>query len=179
MRKLTADLVCAVESRVEVPVEPRQLCEELCREMSGRQGRPIDLRIAPFPEETGVTGLWLAMEDRDIIVVEERADPVQQLVILGHELWHMKMGHCGSHHIEGAAVAARAVSGESSLREVLISVAARSHFREAEESEAEAFGLFLGSKLRPWLTGPRARGPVTRDVVGGRIEASLGYRGQG
>lgn len=178
MRKLTADLISAIEPRIALPVEPRQLCVELCREMSERQGQPIDLRILAFPDETGVTGLWLKFEDRSIILVEERADPVQQLVIIGHELWHLKSGHCGSHHMEGASAAARAISEEISLHRVLISVAARSQYREAEESAAETFGLFLGSRLRPWVrTG--GGGPVRTEVVGGRIEAALSYRGQG
>jgi hypothetical protein len=56
-------------------------------------------------------------------------------------------------------------------------VAARTRFDLADEKEAESFGLLLASKCRTWLAGSSLRGPVRRDGLAGRIEASLGYRG--
>jgi hypothetical protein len=88
----------------------------------------------------------------------------------------MQAGHCG-HHVEGAAVAARLLYDEADLRATVLKVAARSRFDLADEKEAESFGLLLASKCRTWLAGSSLRGPVQRDHLAGRIEASLGYLG--
>jgi hypothetical protein len=112
MRKLTAGLSKAVRGRFDAPVDVRELGAALCAEMSARRGgRPVKLRFERFPDGIGVTGLWMEFPDFDLVIVEERAETVQQLVILGHELWHMHAGHC-HHHLPGADAAALALSGE-------------------------------------------------------------------
>ncbi len=179
MRRLCGELV--EELALTAPARPTELYAALCEAMSRRRGRPVLFRMAAFPPGTA-SGLWLDMADRDLVVVEERTAPEHQLVILGHELWHMKAGHRG-HHVEGAAVAARLLDGdgtdrdEEALRATVRAVAARSRFDLAEEKEAEAFGLLLASKCRTWLAGSALRGPVQRDHLAGRIGASLGYLG--
>ncbi|MFD4141029.1 toxin-antitoxin system, toxin component [Streptomyces sp. NPDC058572] len=173
MRRLCGELVSGID--LHAPAEPAALYTALCDGMSKRRGRPVRYRTATFPPGTA-SGLWLDMADQDLIVIEERTAPDHQLVILGHELWHMKAGHC-SHHVEGAAVAARLLSDEADLQAAVLRVAARTRFDQAEENEAETFGLLLGSKCRSWLAGSAGRGPVRRDGLAGRIEASLGYRG--
>ena len=95
----------SAELALPAPAEPADLYAALCDAMSRRRGRPVQFRTAAFPPGTA-SGLWLDMADQDLVVIEERTAPDHQLVILGHELWHMKAGHCG-HHVEGAAVAAR------------------------------------------------------------------------
>ncbi len=173
MRRLCGELVAGIT--IPAPAEPTDLYAALCEGMSKRRGRPVDFRMAAFPSGTA-SGLWLDMADRDLVVVEERTAPDHQLVILGHELWHMEAGH-GSHHVEGAAVAARLLSPDADVSDTVRKVAARTRSHVAEETEAESFGVLLGSKCRPWLTGSAMRGPVRRDMLAGRIEASLGYRG--
>ncbi|MDC0771208.1 toxin-antitoxin system, toxin component [Streptomyces sp. HD] len=171
MRRLCGELVA--ELTLVAPAPPEKLYGALCDAMSRRRGRPVHFRTAAFPAGTA-SGLWLDMADQDLVVIEERTAPGHQLVILGHELWHMKAGHC-SHSIEGATVAARLLDDEADLRSTVLKVAARSHFDQAEEKEAEAFGLLLASKCRAWLAVSSARGQ--RDHLAGRIEASLGYLG--
>ncbi|MDX3641803.1 toxin-antitoxin system, toxin component [Streptomyces sp. MB09-02B] len=108
MRKLTAGLSKAVRGRLDAPVGVQELGAALCAEMSARRGgRPVELRFERFPDGIGVTGLWMEFPDFDLVIVEERAETVQQLVILGHELWHMHAGHC-HHHLPGADGAALA-----------------------------------------------------------------------
>ena len=158
MRRLCGELVA--ELALSAPAPPEKLYRALCDAMSRRRGRPVHFRTAAFPPGTA-SGLWLDMADQDLVVIEERTAPDHQLVILGHELWHMKAGH-GRHSVEGATVAA-------------LKVAARDHFDQAEEKEAESFGLLLASKCRTWLAVSSARGQ--RDHLAGRIEASLGYLG--
>ncbi|MFJ7077172.1 toxin-antitoxin system, toxin component [Streptomyces sp. NPDC098781] len=171
MRRLCGELVA--ELTLPAPAAPENLYRALCDAMGRRRGRPVHFRTAAFPPGTA-SGLWLDMADQDLVVVEERTAPDHQLVILGHELWHMKAGHC-TDSIEGASVAARLLCNDADLRSTVLKVAARSRFDEAEEKEAESFGLLLASKCRTWLADSSARGQ--RDHLAGRIEASLGYLG--
>jgi hypothetical protein len=185
MRALAVELSRVLRKKVGTPVDVRELAEALCEEMSRRRGgRPVQLRFERFPDEIEVTGLWMEFHDFDLVIVEERAETVQQLVILGHELWHMKEGH-RDHHIDGAAAAARALSDRPDWRtpdrhaahwqEIALTVAARNGSHEADEAEAEDFGLHLASVFRSWVTHPRTPGPA--DPVGRAIQAALGYRG--
>lgn len=177
MRRLCGELVA--ELTLPVPARPADLYAALCEAMSRRRGRPVLFRTAVFPPGTA-SGLWLDMTDLDLVVIEERTAPDHQLVILGHELWHMKAGHSG-HHVAGAQVATRLLGAvpldEDMLRATVLKVAARTRFDLAEEKEAEAFGLLLASKCRTLLAGSSLRGPVRRDHLAGRIGASLGYLG--
>ncbi|MEU4166210.1 toxin-antitoxin system, toxin component family protein [Streptomyces sp. NPDC026665] len=187
MRALAVELGRVLRRRIDTPVDMRRLAEALCEEMSRRRGgRPVQLRFERFPDEIEVTGLWMEFSDFDLVVVEERAETVQQLVILGHELWHMKEGH-RDHHVDGAtaAVARAALSGRSGghgpgpratpfRQEVARAVAARDGSRQADEARAEAFGLQLASVFRSWVTGPGDNVPL--DPVSRAIETSLGYR---
>ncbi|MET9898154.1 toxin-antitoxin system, toxin component family protein [Streptomyces sp. NPDC006446] len=186
MRALAVELGRLLRRRIDTPVDVRELAQALCDEMSRRRGgRPVQLRFERFPDEIEVTGLWMEFQDFDLVIVEERAETVQQLVILGHELWHMREGH-RDHHVDGAAAVARAaLSDRSDLRdsgaraafrqEVALTVAARNGSRQADEAQAEAFGLHLASVFRSWLAGPGGTAPV--DPVSHAIQTSLGYRG--
>lgn len=176
MRGLAVELSRALRKRLDAPVDVRELAGALCEEMSRRRdGRHIQLRFERFPDEIEVTGLWMEFNEFDLVIVEERAEAVQQLVILGHELWHLSAGHAHSpHHLAGAA-AAHALSDDPRWQEIALGVAARNGSHEADEAEAEDFGLHLASVFRSWVTGSRAEGPA--DPVGRVIQASLGYRG--
>ena len=168
MRKLTDGLGAAMRARPRPPADARELCRALCEEMGVlRGGRPVELRFERFPDELEVTGLWVEFSDFDLVIVEERAEAVQQLVILGHELWHLHAGH-SHHHVAGAALADR-----RRWTDVALSVAARDGSRAADEAEADDFGHRLAAAFRPLLSGRDADAPL------GRIQRSLGYRGRG
>ncbi|WP_344406732.1 toxin-antitoxin system, toxin component family protein [Streptomyces longisporus] len=168
MRKLTDHLGAAMRARPRPPADARELCRALCEEMSVlRGGRPVELRFERFPDEIEVTGLWVEFSDFDLVIVEERAEAVQQLVILGHELWHLHAGH-SHHHVAGAALADR-----RKWTAMALSVAARDGSRVADEAEADDFGHRLAGAFRPLLTG---HGQETRP---GPVQRSLGYRSGG
>ncbi|MFF9087896.1 toxin-antitoxin system, toxin component [Streptomyces sp. NPDC014991] len=173
-RRLCDELVGGLT--LPVPAPPDELYRALCEAMSRRRGRPVRFRTAVFPPGTA-SGLWLYLTDRDVVVVEERTAPEHQLVILGHELWHMRAGHRG-HPVDATGAATRPLcedTGRTTLRATLRRAAARTRFDLVEEREAESFGLLLASRCRTLLTGSALRGPARRDGVAGRIEASLGY----
>ncbi|MEU0689865.1 toxin-antitoxin system, toxin component [Streptomyces uncialis] len=174
MRKLCGELIAGLPP--DIPGTPGALIGALCATMSRRRGRPVNHRMAAFPPGTA-SGLWLDMADQDLIVIEERTAPDHQLVILGHELWHMTAGH-STRHVDtaGAGVAARLLAGGVDLQDTVRRVAARSRSHAVEEEEAESFGLLLASKCRSRTAGPAGRGHAPRDELTARIEASLGYR---
>ncbi|MCI3269925.1 toxin-antitoxin system, toxin component family protein [Streptomyces cylindrosporus] len=168
MRELTGGLVAAVRARPRPPADARELCRALCEEMSVRRGgRAVELRFERFPDEIEVTGLWVEFQDFDLVIVEERAEAVQQLVILGHELWHLHAGH-SHHHVAGAALADR-----RAWTDMALSVAARDGSRVADEAEADDFGHRLAAAFRPLLSGRETEEPLTP------LSRSLGYRGRG
>ncbi|MDG9717102.1 toxin-antitoxin system, toxin component family protein [Streptomyces sp. DH24] len=172
MRDLASDLADAIRSGPRAPAGVRDLCLALCEEMSARRGgRRVELRFERFPDEIEVTGLWVEFQDFDLVIVEERAEALQQLVILGHELWHLHAGH-GHHHAVGTA-AARALAGAPDWHDRALTVAARNGSRETDEAEADDFGHRLAAALRPFLPG-EGGGPAL-----GPVQRSLGYRGRG
>jgi hypothetical protein len=171
MRGLAAELATAVRKRPDQPTDVRSLCRALCEEMSSRRGgRRVELRFERFPDEIEVTGLWVEFQDFDLVIVEERAEAVQQLVILGHELWHLHAGH-GHHHGAGAA-AAHAFADRPGWDDVALAVAARNGSRERDEAEADAFGHRLAAGCRALLPG--GRGP---EAPLDPVQRSLYYRG--
>ncbi|MFF6977311.1 toxin-antitoxin system, toxin component family protein [Streptomyces sp. NPDC008343] len=172
MRELASELSAALHAGPHPPADVRELCHALCVEMSARRGgRPVELRFERFPDEIEVTGLWVEFQDFDLVIVEERAEAMQQLVILGHELWHMHAGH-GHHHTDGTA-AAHVLAGTPGWKGIALAVAARNGSRERDEAEADDFGHRLAAAFRPLLSG---RGG---DAALGPVQRSMGYRGSG
>ena len=169
MRELRAELADALE--LARPSSPEAVFKALCDHLGTRRGRPVEYRLVEFPPGTA-SGLYLDMADRDVICVEAKTSPWHQLVILGHEFWHMVAGHCGQHSA-GAAVASRLLTDDADLNAAL-QVAARTDFRQAEEAAAEFFGLALAGQLRGWMEGADHVAP--RSELAKRIQASLGHR---
>lgn len=142
----------------------------------GDPGRPVRIVRRDFPQGLGiVSGLWLDAETEDIIVVAKSTSPFHALVILGHEIWHMIKGHCGTYTL-GAQVATRLIGDDvltpADLDEAVRLVAARTHAAGGDEAEAEQYGRMLGRRFRHLLetdsTRPTLQGPAAR------IQASLG-----
>lgn len=168
MRRLAVELDTALRARSTPPAGVHEVCRALCEEMSARRGgRPVELRFERFPDEIEVTGLWVEFQDFDLVIVEERAEAVQQLVILGHELWHLNAGH---RHGVGPA-AARALAGGPDWKDAL-AVAARDGSRQTDEAEADDFGHRLAAAFRPYLSGRGGRASLNG------MERSMGYRGR-
>ncbi|MFI1285879.1 toxin-antitoxin system, toxin component [Streptomyces sp. NPDC020858] len=133
--------------------------------------RPVLLYFREFPEETA-SGLTAKFDDRLVLIVESQTTTLHQLVIFAHEMWHALMGECLSHGAQTdiAAAAARSLGGELA-NDDLVALAARSHVKTDEESDAEEFGLQMGARLREYLQGG---GTVPISGLAGRIQSSLG-----
>ncbi|GHF72426.1 toxin-antitoxin system, toxin component family protein [Streptomyces thermodiastaticus] len=168
-RALAASLAAAVGARLGPPAGVREVCGALCEEMSARRGgRPVRLRFERFPDELEVTGLCVEFQDFDLVIVEERAEELQQLVILGHELWHLQAGH--RHHRVPGAAAEHVLAGQPGWRDRALTMAARDGSREADEAVADDFGHRLAAAVRSCL-GPAA--PVGARVPD-RVQRTLG-----
>ncbi|MGW4031459.1 hypothetical protein ACWEFL_19460 [Streptomyces sp. NPDC004838] len=185
MRELRDDLVRAVEEAR--PTGPREVFAALCGRLCERRGRPVVLHLVEFPAETA-SGLYLDMADRDLICVQANTHPFHQLVIFGHEVWHMVAGHSQPHPgvppATGRTPTARPVpdarTQSATVRDLTTTVqnlAARTDFRQTQETEAETFGLELGSHLRTWLDGTALAEPG--EGIARRIHTSLGNRRRG
>ncbi|MFF7178483.1 toxin-antitoxin system, toxin component [Streptomyces sp. NPDC008121] len=154
-----------------VPNDPAELLKAVCASARKSSGREVSLMLEEFPPDT-VTGLWLDMGDYDLVAVEANTSPLHQLVILGHELWHLKEGRCGHGGATGAVVAARMLGERWSLDDAVAHVvAARTEPDHEEERRAEKFGRMLADRCRPFLEVRRTASPSAG--VAGRIWTSF------
>ncbi|MFF1678383.1 toxin [Streptomyces sp. NPDC058256] len=197
MKRLVDQLNEDAGRELRVPAEPDVLMQALCDAMARHVKRPIELRFRDFPVGIETSGLTLDRVTNYLVIVERRTTPPHQLVILGHELWHVGEGDCGLHlHVGGHAAAARTghsdegasegtvaaaaarimLAEEGISEEDFATAAARSASHADSESEAEAFGLLLGTRFRTWMTGPDAHNPVTQDTTAGRIARAMMFR---
>lgn len=179
MRQLGGDLLAG--ARLTPPACATEIIGALCAAYARRRGgRKVDFRFASFPPGTA-SGLWLRMDERDLLVIEERTRPEHQLVIACHELWHVDEGTCDSHG-PGMAVAARLTGPHGDLAGLLRSdaglstlvrqAATRADREDPAEIRAETFGLYLGKLLKPHLPPPREQQfPEAIE----RIKTSLGW----
>ncbi|MBT2449020.1 toxin-antitoxin system, toxin component [Streptomyces sp. ISL-43] len=179
MRRLGDDLQAAAD--LTPPAEAADIIGALCAAYGRvRGGRPVEFRFASFPPDTA-SGLWLGLEERDLLVIEERTRPEHQLVIACHELWHVDEGTCDRHG-PGMAVAARLTArhgglaallgSERGLGSVVRQAAARADREDPAEVRAETFGLHLGKILKTFLPPPREE-QVPEAIE--RIKSSFGW----
>lgn len=172
-------------SHLKSPVPAEVVCRALCDAMGRRRGRKIEFRSTSFPPGTA-SGLALDLGDRDLVVVEQRTVAEHQIVITGHELRHLELGHCHQHVSEGS-VATRLLHHDADLQRLVASAlavagrqspalleedgtAARRH--RVEERAAERYGLELAHAVRHLLTASDTPEP-DRDTRSGRIAAAL------
>ncbi len=193
MRKLNRRLLISLR----VPETDDNLIATIGEALHHVRGRKVLLREVAFPPHWP-SGLWVDQSDRDVIAYEANARPEHQLVIIGHEIWHMFEGHCDAHTDHGPA-ALRALGPQSAemlhqLSAILpdiadeltpasqrmdaaLHVAARSSGGEAhKEEQAELFGIQFATALQAALTEARTTADPTNLV--GRIQASMAHRFQ-
>ncbi|MCC2280853.1 hypothetical protein LKL35_36615 [Streptomyces sp. ET3-23] len=150
----------------------------LCSAMSTRCGRPVSYRPVAFPVGT-VSGLWVATDTQHLILIEESTVPEHQLVILGHELWHIE-SHEGETTPIGAAEASHLLAPQlkaSDVRRIAQRATARSHVHQSDQEElaCEMFGSILGSKAGKMLALDNQVGVAdTSAKLAARLQVSLG-----
>ncbi|MFF0104328.1 toxin-antitoxin system, toxin component [Streptomyces hirsutus] len=188
MRKLSTELL----SNLRPLTGDAEVVPAIGRALSLVRGRSVRLRGAAFPLGTA-SGVWVDRVNHDLIVYEENTDPEHQIVIIGHEAWHMFQGHGTSH----SPTAARAADPEASAKladfvavvaevaridlsparhmDVGLHFAARTDGHEVqEELEAEHFGFRFATAVQAALDEARTAGDP-RNLTG-RIQASMAHR---
>ncbi|UQI49703.1 hypothetical protein M1P56_35540 (plasmid) [Streptomyces sp. HU2014] len=171
MRRLCAELLSGLN--LPGPVHPDALFTALCAGMSRRHDRPVSHRLVSFPAGT-VSGLWVATDAQHLVLCEKDTAPDHQLVILGHELWHLEEHHRADPALSTAEAAPLLAPGTTHA--ALRRLAARTAFCDHDETAAETFGSLLGSRARKWLA-QEAHDSLHQAPVSGlvqRLEASLG-----
>lgn len=163
----------------------RRACEEMLAEwgmehgcgiddlhgyLSERRGRPIHLIPTTFPERH-LLGIWLKLDDFDVVAFEKSASPAHKEHIIAHELAHIAFEHRGSVRLDGvesgplfADVDPAAVQG----------ALMRSRYSDGEEQEAETMAsLILARATKRWVEQAWAVPEEAADVLA-RIERGLG-----
>ncbi|MET9078228.1 hypothetical protein ABZX95_40245 [Streptomyces sp. NPDC004232] len=195
MRRLSAQLLAALDA----PESDDALIPAVGKAIEQVRGRRVRLRAVAFPPEIA-SGLWIDRASHDVIAYEQNTDLDHQLVIIGHEVWHMFEGHCGSLTAHGPA-ASRAVDERApgSVRDVVaaiceadpadllpaeqmdlgLHVALRADDPSAvhHEEEAEFFGYRFATGVREALA--EARSLADPEHLAGRIQVSMVHRIRG
>ncbi|MCT9009510.1 toxin [Streptomyces rhizosphaerihabitans] len=165
MRRLADALIDPI--RVSLPADPEELFAALVTSVNQWRGREVVVHKAAFPPHTA-TGLWLERDTHDDVIIEERAAVWHQIVIFGHEVWHMSQGDAAPPHQPDVSHRARPA-------------AARTDFSLRAEQEADRFGMLVGRRLRALLEASDhsvfSSGADSADDVASRIGAALNYRG--
>jgi hypothetical protein len=190
MRRLSARLISNLQ-----PSATDDVFRSIGHALSQVRGRPVRLREAVFPPLTA-SGLWVDRTNHDLIVFEENTRPEHQLVIIGHEAWHMFQGHGTSVAEQGPAAlraggkeaarvladllavipeAADADLSPGACGDAALHFAARSDgLRPDEEVEADHFGFRFATDVRAALHEARADAEAPDPAA--RIQASLAHR---
>lgn len=121
------------------------LLADLLTAASARRCRPIRLMPVDLgPDEP--SGLWVATEHADWIVLPELAGPAQQEAVICHELAHILLGHQPPGTGDELAVLAHQVAPDIDA-EVARRIMSRYGYADDVEAEAEAMGTLLVTRL--------------------------------
>ncbi|MFB8773841.1 toxin-antitoxin system, toxin component [Streptomyces broussonetiae] len=187
MRRFSARLIRALS----LPIDDRDVIPAIGRALAQVRGRTVRLQAAAFPPATA-SGVWIDRTSHDLIVYEKNTDREHQLVIIGHEAWHMFQGH-GGHGFAASRADGSKAAMQTEFQAVLSAIALLAdesavermdlglHFaartddcRLDEELEAERFGFRFATDVRSALE--EARDPADPHHLAGRIQASMAHR---
>jgi hypothetical protein len=164
------------------PTSAEAFLHALCATLSPRLDRPVRLKFVTFPPGLDVSGVTLALDEKYIVVVEDRAPDPHKFVIAGHEIGHIHYGTLDVHHPSGPPAAARRLLSQAEEDipwERVVAMAARSPVgaAAAAEWEAEECGLRLAAKFSKVVGPGVAAGRLTQDTLTDRLSSSLGNIG--
>jgi hypothetical protein len=105
----------------------------------GRNREICVLRL-PMPSP-GPSGAWVALPDKDYVVIDQGAAPSRFVATLCHELAHMLLGHQGPVQQASAAALAPQVDPRIAAR-----ILGRHGYSDAQEHEAETLATVLAAE---------------------------------
>ncbi|MFQ6198169.1 hypothetical protein [Streptomyces sp. NPDC000405] len=191
MKRLNSRLVAALE----IPSHGSSVIRAVGQAIEEVRGRPVRLRAVAFPPGVA-SGLWVNRTTDDIIAYEMHTDLEHQLVIIGHEVWHMFEDHCGPLTAHGPVTSrAQAAKAAHVAQEIVTSipdtdfsgmpqpqqtdatlhVSLRADATAArQEEQAESFGIRFATHVQATLA--EARSSASVEDLAGRIQASMTHR---
>ncbi|MFJ9339874.1 toxin [Streptomyces sp. NPDC101733] len=149
--------------------------DELHSYLTEQRRRPIHLIATPFPERH-LFGIWLKLDDYDVIVFEKAASSAHKEHIIAHELAHIAFEHSGSVRLDPDD-SGRLFSDvdPNAVRGVLM----RSRYSDDEEQEAETMASLILARANKRWTEPAWGVPAEAAEIVARIESGLGRPDQG
>jgi hypothetical protein len=136
--------------------------QSLTSRIEADRGRP--LRLIPVAQEGLPCGMWVSLEDADLVYYSAVASPGHQRHIICHELAHLLLDHPGADVTRNAA---RLLFTGVDPRTVT-AMLSRSSYDTAEEREAELLATLI-------LQGRRtADRPTERDARVRRLTSAMG-----
>jgi len=67
--------------------------DDLVDRVAKHRHRSIQLLPFEFPVGGGLSGMWLALHETDVVVYPSGGPNLQRVAVVGHELGHMLLGH--------------------------------------------------------------------------------------
>jgi hypothetical protein len=169
----------ALVDRIAVP-RPFQLAE-FCAGVAAERGRP--LRLVPLENTAGQDlpcGLWLGLDEVDLVFYEAGAAPILKTQIVLHEISHMLLDHTtpeAADPAERAELAARALADRAADAELglrtdrVLALLGRSGYSSRQEADAESLATLL---LERATRAGRGSGAPAAQVLA-RLDDAFGH----
>lgn len=139
----------------ELDLRPPVRLEDLRLAIERKRGRP--LRIATHNLEAATFGVWFALDDRDVVLVQRHTARAHQPHIICHELAHMLLEHPSDSAAEDALEQLTPHLGDTTRR---LTMQRRSCYDEKHERDAEFVAtIFCEWMDRVELVLPHSTGP--------------------
>lgn len=141
---------------------------ELVDSIAELRGRPIVVIDDPsISSAAGICGVWMSLDDRDLVIVSNQFSNVHHDHVVLHELAHLLC----EHQTVAADLQQQAAAMFPNLApEFVATMLARSRYDDPQEREAETMASLIlsntrGLDRRSWVNDPSLRRAA--DVVGG------------
>ncbi|MBY0440953.1 MAG: ImmA/IrrE family metallo-endopeptidase [Mycobacteriaceae bacterium] len=144
----------------DLALPPRPLLMQVIEHVSDKQGRQISL-VPSHLRHLGLSGAWLDIGDRDLIVYETTASSRIQRYIICHEIGHMVLNH---RQLDASQILQRIEMGDGSS-------VCGSAYNDKFEDDADAVARLLLSRLSKLSEIKDYSGEL--NTVVGRIAATL------
>ncbi|MDH6137633.1 hypothetical protein P3T37_007066 [Kitasatospora sp. MAA4] len=194
-RSRSGDRFTALAEQLAVP-RPFDLAE-FCQGIAERRGRPLRLVALEGAVAAELPcGMWLGMDDADLVFYEAGAEPILKTQIVLHEISHMLLDHTSPQGpaaalraeadriravqdaVRAAEHAAEQAAGRAADQELglstdrVLSLLARSGYSSHQETEAESLATLILE--RATRAGAHAASPDSADVLA-RLDDAFGH----
>lgn len=160
MQNLTAALGARAAAR-SLHLRGPVTLESVQTRLEAIRGRPIVVREMPRAAATGICGLWIAVEDRDLVFHAPARSALHRQQIILHEFAHIILRERGDVPTDPVP---SALFEDLDPGTVVSNLAARSTYDNVEELAAEMLADRLARAIR--TTRPFSDGSICSEVLG-------------